>query len=116
VGCEGFAPTEPVFSVAWIGSSRAAGDSSRSMQSRSTWQILNSDDVLAPAVADLSVLIVVVVIGMVAVSAMIMPVIGHRVSDCCAANSTHNRADRTANNSTGDGTPDTSSDSAAFVG
>jgi hypothetical protein len=86
------------------------------MQSTSTRQILNSDDVLAPAVADLSVLIVVVMIGMVAVSAMIMPVIGHRVSDCRAPDATDDCADRTANNSTGDGTPDTSSDSAAFVG
>ena len=76
-GCEGFAPTAPVFSVAWIGNSRAAGDSSRSTQSTSTWQILNSDDVLAPDVVDWLVLIVVVVIGVISVAAMIVPVIGH---------------------------------------
>ena len=115
-GCEGFAPTAPVFSVAWIGNSRAAGNSSRSTQSTSTLQILNSDDVLAPDVVDWSVLIVVVVIGVISVAAMIVPVIGHRISNCCAPNPTHDRADRTANNSTGDGAPDTSSDRAAFVG
>ena len=115
-GCEGFAPTAPVFSVAWIGNSRAAGDSSRSTQSTSTWQILNSDDVLAPDVVDWSVLIVVVVIGVISVAAMIVPVIGHRISNCCAPNPTHDRADRTANNSTGDGAPNPSSDRAAFVG
>jgi hypothetical protein len=115
-GCEGFAPTAPVFSVAWIGNSRAAGDSSRPTQSTSAWQILNSDDVLALAVADLSVLIVVMVIGMVAVSTMIMPVIGHRISNCCTPNSTHDRADRTADNGPRNRTPNPSSDRAAFVG
>jgi hypothetical protein len=115
-GCEGFAPTAPVFGVAWIGNLRAAGDSSRSTQSTSAWQIRNSDDVLALAVADLSGLIVVVVIGMVAVSAMILPVIGHRISNCCAPNPTHDRADRTADNGPRNRTPNPSSDRAAFVG
>jgi hypothetical protein len=86
------------------------------MQSTSTRQILNSDDVLAPDVVDWSVLIVMVVIGVISVAAMVVPVIGHGISNCCAPNPTHDRADRTANNSTGDGAPDTSSDSAAFVG
>jgi hypothetical protein len=86
------------------------------MQSTSTRQIPNSDDVLAPDVVDWSVLIVVVVIGVISVAAMIVPVIGHGISNCCAPNPTHNRADRTANNSTGDGAPNPSSDRAAFVG
>ena len=90
--------------------------SSRSTQSTSAWQILNSDDVLAPDVVDWSVLIVVVVIGVISVAAMIVPVIGHRISDCRAPNPTHDRADRTANNSPGDSAPDPSSDRAAFVG
>jgi hypothetical protein len=71
---------------------------------------------LAPDVVDWSVLIVVVVIGVISVAAMIAPVIGHRISNCCAPNPTHDRADRTANNSTGDGAPNPSSDRAAFVG
>ena len=86
------------------------------MQSTSTRQILNSDDDLAPDVVDWSVLIVAVVIGVISVSAMIMPVIGYRVADCRAPDATDDRADRTANNSTGDGAPNTSSDRAAFVG
>jgi hypothetical protein len=86
------------------------------MLSKSTRQIPNSDDVLAPDVVDWSVLIVVVVIGVISVTAMIAPVIGHRISNCCAPNPTHDRADRTANNSTGDCAPNPSSDRAAFVG
>ncbi len=85
-------------------------------QSTSAWQILNSEDVLAPDVVDWSVLIVVVVIGVISVAAMIVPVIGHRISNCCAPNPTHDRADRTANNSTGDGAPNPSCDRATFVG
>ena len=80
-----------------------------------TGQDLERDDTLAPAVVDLSVLIVVVVIRVISVAAMIVPVIGHGVSDCCAPDPTHDRADRTANNSPGDGTPDPSSDRAIFV-
>jgi hypothetical protein len=86
------------------------------MQSTSTRQIPNSDDVLAPDVVDWSVLIVVVVIGVISVAAMIVPAIGHRISNCCASNPTHDRADWTANNGTGDGAPNPSSDRAAFVG
>jgi hypothetical protein len=78
--------------------------------------ILDRDHGLAPDVVDWSVLIVVVVIGVISVAAMIVPVIGHRISNCCAPNPTHDRADRTANNSTGDGAPNPSSDRAAFVG
>jgi hypothetical protein len=63
-----------------------------------------------------SVLVVVVVIGVISVAAMIVPVIGHRISNCCAPNPTHDRADRTANNSTGDGAPNPSCDRATFVG
>jgi hypothetical protein len=115
-GCEGFVPTAPVFSAASIRNLLAAGDSSRSTQSRSAWQILNSDDVLAPAVVDWSVLIVVVVIGVISVAAMIVPVIGHRISNCCTANPTHDRADRTADNGPRNRAPNSSSDRAAFVG
>jgi hypothetical protein len=67
-------------------------------------------------VVDWSVLIVVVVIGVISVAAMIVPVIGHGISDCCAPDAPDDRADRTANNSTGDGAADASSDSAVFVG
>jgi hypothetical protein len=74
------------------------------------------DHGLAPDVIDWSVLIVVVVIGVISIAAMIVPVIGHRISNCCAPNPTHDRAVRTANNSTGDGAPNPSSDRAAFVG
>ena len=81
-----------------------------------TRHILDRNDVLAPDVVDWSVLIVVVVIGVISVAAMIAPVIGHRVSDCRAPDATHDRADRTANNSPGDSAPDTSGDRAAFVG
>ena len=84
------------------------------MQSTSTRQIPNSDDVLAPDVVDRSVLLVVV-IGVISIAAMVVPVIGHGISNCCAPNPTHNRADRTANNSTGDGVPNPSSDRAALV-
>jgi hypothetical protein len=76
---------------------------------------LDPDDALAPDVVDWSVLIVVV-IGVISVAAMIAPVIGHRVSDCRAPDATHDRADRTANNSPGDSAPDPSGDCAAFVG
>ena len=86
------------------------------MQSTSTREILNSDDVLAPDVVDWSVLIVVVVIGVISVAAMIVPVIGHRISNCCAPNPTHDRADRTANNSPANSARNPSSDRAAFVG
>jgi hypothetical protein len=86
------------------------------MRSILTQQILNHDDVLAPDVADFSVLIVVVMIGVIRVPAMIVPVIGHGISDCRAPDASDDRADRIANNSTGDGAPDTSSNSAAFVG
>jgi hypothetical protein len=41
-----------------------------------------------------------------------IPVIGHGISDCRAPDASDDRADRTANNSTGDGAPETSSDSA----
>ena len=50
------------------------------------------------------------------VAAMIAPVIGHRVSNCRAPDATDDRADRTADNSPSDSTPDTSCDRAAFVG
>jgi hypothetical protein len=46
---------------------------------------------------------------------MIAPVICHRVSDRRAPDATHDRADRTANNSPGDSAPDTSGHRAAFV-
>jgi hypothetical protein len=78
--------------------------------------ILERNDVLAPDAVDRSVLIVVAVIGVISVAAMIAPMIGHRVSNCRAPDATHDRADRTADNSPGDGAPDTSSDRAAFVG
>jgi hypothetical protein len=81
-----------------------------------TRHILDRNDVLAPDVVDRSVLIVVAVIGVISVAAMIAPVIGHRVSDCSAPDATHNRADRTANNSPGHSAPDASGDRAAFVG
>ena len=81
-----------------------------------TRHIHNRNDVLAPDVVDRSVLIVVVVIGVISVAAMIAPVIGHRVSDCRAPDATHDRADRTANNSPGNSAPNPSGDRAAFVG
>jgi hypothetical protein len=71
-----------------------------------TRHIVNRDDVLTPDVVDWSLLIV---------AAVIAPMIGHGISDCRAPNATHDRADRTANNSPGDSAPDTSSDRAAFV-
>jgi hypothetical protein len=80
-----------------------------------TRHIVDRNDVLTPDVVDWSVLIVVVVIGVVSVAAMIAPVICHRVSDRRAPDATHDRADRTANNSPGDSAPDTSGDRAAFV-
>jgi hypothetical protein len=81
-----------------------------------TRHILDRNDVLAPDVVDWSVLIVVAVIGVISVAAMIAPVIGHRVSNCRAPDATHDRADRTADNSPGHSAPNTSSDGAAFVG
>ena len=81
-----------------------------------TRHIQDRNDVLAPDVVDRSVLIVVVVIGVISVAAMIAPVIGHRVSDCRAPDATHDRADRTANNSPGNSAPNPSGDRAAFVG
>ena len=76
---------------------------------------MDRDDALAPAVADLSVLIVVVVIRVIGVATMIVPVIGHGVSDCCAANSAHDRADRPTNNSAANCARDPASDRAVFV-
>jgi len=76
---------------------------------------MDRDDVLAPDVVDWSVLIVVVVIGVIGVATMIVPVIGHRVSDSRAPDATHYRADRTADNSPRDSAPDTPGDRAAFI-
>jgi hypothetical protein len=70
-----------------------------------TPRILDRDHGLAPDVVDWPVLIVVVVIGVISVVTMIVPVIGHRISDSCAANPTHDRTGRTANNSPGNRTP-----------
>jgi hypothetical protein len=42
--------------------------------------------------------------------------IGHRISDCRTANPTHDRTNRTANNSPRNSSPDPSSDRAAFIG
>ena len=81
-----------------------------------TRHIHDRSDVLAPDVVDWSVLIVAVVIGVISVAAMIAPVIGHRVSDCRTPDATHDRADRTANNSPGNSAPNPSGDRAAFVG
>jgi hypothetical protein len=80
-----------------------------------TRHILDRDDVLAPNVVDWSVLIVVVVIGVISVAAMIVPVIGHRISNRRAPDAAHDRADRTPDNGPGDSASDTSSDRAAFV-
>jgi len=77
---------------------------------------LDRDDALAPAVVYLSVLIVVVVvIRVISVATMIVPVIGHGVSDCCAPDAAHDRADWTANNSPGNSAPNPSSNRAVFV-
>ena len=54
------------------------------------------------------VVMVLGVIGVIGVAAMIAPVIGHRVSDCCAADAAHDRADRTANNGPSDSAADRS--------
>ena len=86
------------------------------MQSTPTLQIRNPDDGLAPAVVDRSVLIVMVVIGVICVAAMIVPVIGHGISNCGSPDAAHNRAHRTPNNSPGDSAADRSSNRAAFVG
>jgi hypothetical protein len=75
------------------------------MRSILTPQILNHDDVLAPDVVDWSILIVLVMIGVISVPAMIVPVIGHGISDCRAPDASDDRANRTANNSTDDGAP-----------
>ena len=64
----------------------------------------------------LIVMMVVVVIGMIGVAAVVMPVIGHGVSDCRAPDAAHNRADRTADNSPGNRAPDRASDQTVFVG
>jgi len=55
-------------------------------------------------------------IGVVGVAAVVMPVIGHRVSDCRAPDAAHNRADRTADNSPGNRASDRASDQTVFVG
>jgi hypothetical protein len=73
------------------------------------------EDVLAPNVVDWSVLIVVVAIGVISVATMIVPVIGHRISNRRAPEAAHDRADRTANNSSGHSALDTSCDRAPFV-
>jgi hypothetical protein len=79
-------------------------------------EISDPDDALALDLVDLSILIVVVVIGVISVAAMIASMIGHGISDCRTTNPTHDRANRTANNSPGNSSPDPSSDRAAFVG
>jgi hypothetical protein len=76
-------------------------------------QTFDPDNALSLDVVDLSVLVVVVVIG---VAAMIVPVIGHGVSDGRAANAAHDRADRTADNSPGDCTADRAGHQTVFVG
>jgi hypothetical protein len=87
----------------------------RRLHRRHPAHIRHHDDALALGIVNRSVLIVVVVIGVISVAAMIVPVIGHRVSDRRAPDATHDRADRTANNSPGDSAPDTPCDRAAFV-
>jgi hypothetical protein len=64
-------------------------------------------------VVDLSVLVVVAVIS---VAAMIVPVIGHGVSDCRAPDAADDRANRTANNGPGDCTADRARDQSGLVG
>jgi len=76
-------------------------------------QIRDPDDALALDVVDPSVSVVVVVIG---VAAMVMPVIGHGVSDCRAPDAAHDRADRTADNSPGNCAADRASDQTVLVG
>jgi hypothetical protein len=83
------------------------------IQSTPTGQPFDPDDALSLGVVDLSVLVVVVVIS---VAAMIVPVIGHGVSDCRAPDAADDRANRTANNSPGDCTADRASDQTVFVG
>ena len=58
---------------------------------------------------------VFVMVGMGAISVTIMPVIGHRVSDCRSPDPADNSADRPANNSAGDCASDASSNCAALV-
>jgi hypothetical protein len=83
------------------------------MPSTPTGQTFDPDDALSLGVVDLSVLVVVVVIS---VAAMIVPVIGHGVSDCRAPDAADDRANRTANNSPGDCTADRASDQSVLVG
>jgi hypothetical protein len=80
---------------------------------------LGPDAVLAPGAVGrsvLSVVVVVVLIGVKGVAAMMVSVIGDGVSDCRAPDAAHDRADRTANNSSGNRAPDRSSDQAVLVG
>jgi hypothetical protein len=79
-------------------------------------KILDRDDVLAPDVVGLSILIVVVAIGGINVAAMIASMISHGISDCSTTNPTHDGTNRTANNSPGNSSTDPASDRAAFVG
>jgi hypothetical protein len=75
------------------------------MDADSTPRILGPDDVLAPGAVDRSVSVVVVVvvmIGLIGVPTMVTSVIGHGISDDPA----HDRADRAADDSPGDRTPD----------
>ena len=97
--------------------SRTGASSGYDIQSTPTGQTLDSDDALALDVVDLSVLIVVmVVIGVISVAAMVVPVIGHGVSDCGSPDAANHRAHRTPNNSPGDSAADRSSNRAAFIG
>jgi hypothetical protein len=113
-GC--FAPTAPVFSVARNRKLARGRDPSRSMSRRQRGKSWIPTTPSHLGVVDRSVLIVMVVIGIAGVSVMIVPVIGHGVSDCSAPDTADDRADRTTNNSPGDGAPDPSRDRAAFVG
>jgi hypothetical protein len=87
----------------------------RKIQSIPSVQTLDPDDALAPGVVDSSVLTIVVMIGVISIAAMVVPVVGHRVSDCRATDAAHDRADRPADNGPGDGATDCSSNRAAFV-
>jgi hypothetical protein len=93
--------------------SRTGASARYDIQSTPTGQTFDPDDALALDVVDLSVLVVVVVIS---VAAMIVPVIGHGVSDCRAPDAADDRANRTANNSPGDCTADRASDQSVLVG
>jgi hypothetical protein len=83
------------------------------IQPTPTGQTFDPDDALALDVVGLSVLDVVVVIS---VAAMIVPMIGHGVSDCRASDAAHDRANRTADNSAGNRAPDRASDQTVLVG